>query len=193
MKNLLITIVCLVMFSSLAMAQSPIHFGIKVGANYSNMKADIESVKTKYATGYLGGVFARLDLPAKFVIQPEIYYSLKKSQFEQEVNRNGSTVKVDSDLEKGDIDLALLLGYRLIDLELFNLRLMGGVVNSMNINDNLEEEFDEFEKNSLGYQAGVGADVANFTFDVRYEGSFSEIQDNFKYTGFQLAIGLKFI
>ena len=194
MKNLLITTLSLALFSSVTFAQIPVHFGIKLGANYSSMESDIDAIKTDAAAGFLGGVFARVDLPKNLLIQPEVYYSIKKSTIKTpSIDLNGEPITREDEVEKGDLDLALLLGYKLVDTKLFNLRLMAGAVNSMNVSDNLAKDVEEYEKSSMGYQVGIGADVAKFTFDIRYEGSFGDIQKDVKYKGYQLAIGFKFI
>jgi hypothetical protein len=189
MKKIGILLLSTFLFTAVGYAQSPVHFGVKLGANYSTLETDVSGFSSKYAAGFLGGVFARVDLPKKLVLQPELYYSLKRGEIEAPsvFGVGGGT----TEMEKGDLDAALLLGYRLVDLELFNFRLMGGVVNSFNMNDNLSGG--DFEKSSLGYQAGVGVDLANITVDVRYEGSFGEVTNGIKYKGVQLALGFKFI
>jgi hypothetical protein len=185
MKKTCTLLLATLLITALSYAQSPLHFGVKLGANYSTLEP--EGISSNYALGFLGGVFVRVDLPEKLILQPELYYSLKRSEIELPLGLG----KVDQ--EKGDVDLALLLGYRLVDVELFNFRLMGGVVNSFNMSDNFGATAGEYEKSSLGYQAGLGVDVANITIDARYEGSFGDVITGTKYKGIQLAIGFKFI
>ena len=176
MKKLVAILVVLSTITLTLKAQSPVHFGLKGGTYYSEF-----SGVGKSALGYLGGVFVRIDLPKKFVVQPEVYYSLKR----------GEVSGVDDYIEKSDLDIALLGGYRVIDNTLFNFRLMAGVVNSVNLDK--QDGLGSFEANSLGYSAGLGFDVTKLTFDVRYESSFGDVAPGTKFSGFQLALGFKFI
>ena len=179
MKKVFLVSVVAIFLSINAFAQSPVHFGLKGGAYYADFSPDFDNP----ALGYLGGVFVRFDLPKKIILQPEVYYSLKRSE---NLLSNDFT-------DKGDVDIALLGGYRFVDNKLFKFRLMAGVVNSINVTDNLPAGSEGFESNSLGYSAGLGIDITKLTFDVRYESSFGDVAPGLKFSGFQAALGFKFL
>lgn len=186
MKNILACLVIGLFITQISFAQSPVHFGIKTGANFTSLENTSTNFKYDAAVGYLGGLFVRFDLPKKWIIQPEAYYSVKRNEF----NVPGLSFTQ----EKADVDAVLLLGYRVVDNALFNFRAMAGPYNSFNVGSSLPSfATEEFEKSTLGYQAGLGVDIAFFTLDVRYEGSFSEIQKDLKYSNIQVALGFKFI
>jgi len=204
-------------------AQSPFHFGGKIGMNASSLKViesaskmdSIKKVDFRQFYGFHGGIWARLDIK-KFYVQPELLFSMKGVQYDitkvDPNNVEGTAIK-GVKITLNNIDVPILLGYYLVDLPLFKLRVNAGPIASFIIGGN-QSKLDEVTQavkdkdvNSLyktanwGYQAGVGADIANLTLDLRYEGSlsryqldmgnFAQLKQNLQL--FQISIGYKIL
>ena len=61
---------------SFATANAQFAFGIKAGANFSNVSGDgLDGISTSTLTGFNGGFYVRLPLGHGFAIQPELVYS----------------------------------------------------------------------------------------------------------------------
>jgi hypothetical protein len=68
---------------SFAAANAQIQFGIKAGANFSNLTGDdIGDAKTK--VGFHGGAFVGVPLFSTFSLQPEVVYSDQGAKFSDE-------------------------------------------------------------------------------------------------------------
>lgn len=181
MKKLLFVLV-LVGAVTLANAQSPINVGVKIGGNFANI--DLESSDPSFDAGdlksqfgFVGGGFVRINL-GKISIQPEVLYSQKKFKEEAE----GFT----TEYTLNELDVPVLIGYDLVDAKLVKLRLMAGPVASINLSNEIGggdvdisgDEVDElFESARFGYSVGLSLDVTKLTFDLRYNGSFSDTFD----------------
>jgi len=70
-----------------------------------------------------------------------------------------------------------MVGVKLLEGRKLNLRLHAGPLVSVLLSakggDQAKQE--NFKTLTAGYQAGLGIDIGNLTFDVRYEGSFSDL------------------
>lgn len=66
-----------------------------------------------------------------------------------------------------------------------NLRVMAGPIATVMLTERkndlkvLNPEHYKFNKSNVGFQVGIGIDVARFTFDARYESGLSKINKNF--------------
>jgi len=61
---------------SFATANAQFAFGIKAGANFSNVSGNgLDGISTSTLTGFNGGFYVRLPLGHGFAIQPELVYS----------------------------------------------------------------------------------------------------------------------
>jgi hypothetical protein len=73
MKKLALLIVAGTFFAT---ANAQFAFGIKAGANFSNVNGDgLDGVSTSTLTGFNGGFYVKLPLGHGFAIQPELLYS----------------------------------------------------------------------------------------------------------------------
>jgi opacity protein-like surface antigen len=200
MKKYIFLFLCCLL-SGAAFAQVPIFsIGPKIGANYSTLRNIRDDVRLSsgYFTGFAGGLFARVNI-RRLYIQPEVYFSQKGSNFT--FQQQSTTASHEGKVRLTSIDVPLLVGIRLIDLEVFNLRAMAGPVftNIMDESKNDLEELDpnnyKFNKSNAGYQAGLGLDVGNVTVDLRYEGGLNKINSNFNQRSslFHLSVGLKLL
>ncbi|MBI2730754.1 MAG: PorT family protein [Sphingobacteriales bacterium] len=65
---------------SLTKIYSQINFGIKTGLNISNAKS-INSDNNKARLGFNGGVLSEIEFSKKFILRPELLYSVKGCKF----------------------------------------------------------------------------------------------------------------
>jgi hypothetical protein len=184
-----------------AFAQSPVHFGPKVGLNYSKIRFTEGTRKpdSEYYTGFHGGVFGRLDL-GRLYLQPELIYNEKGTQVTLP-GGTGATGGSTSDVKLKTLDIPVLLGVKLVDAKVANIRMMGGPVFSNTLGqrsevlDRISEKDFSFNKQNVGYQAGIGVDLATITLDARYEGSLKEISSEFgsRPSVFLISLGFKIL
>jgi Outer membrane protein beta-barrel domain len=167
-----------------------IFIGIRGGANFSKLETQdltisrpggsaIDFFKTNSTnrTGYVVGAYARIG--RKVFIQPEVLLSSKGGTFE--ILKNGSTTPVNVNVKFSQIDIPVLIGFKVGPL-----RLNAGPMASLNISqgsqlgDALKAYTTQnvnktIEQATFGFQAGVGLDIRSFNLDLRYESGFSNI------------------
>lgn len=156
------------MFASAQILPS-IQFGLKAGANFSNLN-DV-SVKSDTRTGLLGGVWARFGA-AGFHFQPELYFTSKGSSG-------------DGDSKFTTLDLPLLLGTR-IGVGPIAARVQVGPVVSFVLDEenSLGErlgdvtKFSEYKNQNFALTGGVGVDISKLRADLRYERGLSDVYKN---------------
>jgi len=193
MKKLMIAVCAMVIsYSASAQYDPAFRFGIKAGANLSNINGSNDLSLSQggnafnfkdndnRSLGFVGGVFFRFG--RTFYIQPEVLLSQKGGKFNvfQDGVQNSDN-KVD--VRFSNLDVPVLFGVRVAKFFRVNVGPMASFQMSSNgkINDtfnavtgdNSNAEF----KNRLafGYQAGVGVDFGRLSLDVRYEGNFTDV------------------
>jgi hypothetical protein len=132
MKNYLIAI--LVLFTFSATAQVPYFtIGPKAGASFSKFSADEDQIKEEMKSSLHFGAFARIG--DKVYLQPELLFMNRKGDLSQTAVA-GST----KSLHIKTLDIPVLLGGKLIDTDLFNVRVMAGPVASLALNKDINSE-----------------------------------------------------
>jgi hypothetical protein len=193
MKKLLFAICALIIAQSAHAQYDPgFRFGIKAGANLSNINGSNDlslsdagnafSFKDNdnRSLGFVGGAFFRFG--RNVYIQPEFLLSQKGGRFN--VYKDGvqnSDGKVD--VRFSNLDVPVLFGVRIAKL----LRINVGPMASLRLSNNgkIRDSFDDVTGNNsgaeinnrlaFGYQAGVGLDFGRLSLDVRYEGNFTDV------------------
>ena len=194
MKKLTILFLAVLVSSGLY-AQLP-NFGIKVGATASSINTtDLSSsYDSENLLGYQLGAFVRIN-SGKLYLQPEVLYNLRST------NIVGAAV-VDDLFDVGTIDVPLLLGFKLIDAKVFNIRAFIGPEASFILNKEANDSgfsLDQINDLTWYMQAGVGVDLLFLTFDIRYEKGLSNFIDDYQGSGslknnvFVFSLGLKFM
>jgi hypothetical protein len=174
--------------------------GPKVGASFSKFSTDVDELETQMKNTLHFGAFARIG--KKIYFQPELLINTRKGEMRNsDLDLKAGSVKV------GSLDVPLLVGVKLIDTKVFNIRAMAGPSASMVINKTIEldegwnDDIDLSEDNlrnlNWGFQFGAGVDVLMFALDLRYEiglNNFSTL-DNFdlKNNTFTLSLGWKIL
>lgn len=168
---------------------SPVHVGLKGGANLSDLSFSGSNLDSKYSVGYHAGVFTRLDI-ARFYLQGELLYAQKRSKVEIAAHGNEK-------VKWNTLEVPLLVGYKIYKSQDINFRVFGGGVYSYVLKERtsmlkqLSESFRGFDRSNVGYQAGLGVDFGRLSFDLKYEGALTNISDKFKAkpNSFQASIG----
>jgi hypothetical protein len=165
--------------------------GLRLGANLSQVRGNDLSMTSgntvfnfrnneNRAFGFVGGVFLRFGRTV--FLQPEILISQKGGKYDL-ISDNGNNTKT-VDFRMTNLDLPLLIGVKIGDV----LRINAGPIATFNIgNDGRlgdaiadargESAEQIYNKAVFGYQAGVGFDIGQINFDVRYEGNVNDIID----------------
>jgi len=200
-----IIVILLVLLPAIFTAETmfgQLNIGVKVGYNASKLSANIDSVTTSFKSGMQFGAFVRIG--SKLYLQPELYYTTQGGVFTSNTQNWKQTVKI------GSLDLPVLVGVKVLDLKLVNVRVLAGPEASFVINKSIEEGG---VKNSLGplskgdlssvnwsLQAGAGVDVWKFTLDIRYQVGLSQMVKEVKSYSFDsknnvwvISLGFKII
>jgi hypothetical protein len=182
MKNKLVSLLLMsLMTSSLAFSQ--IKFGIRGGINSSKMNSsnevntgDFKITCPNYSViGYHVGLISQIKL-FNFFIQPELLYSHINNDLNvynlNSANPNEATA-VKQTVNR--IDIPVMVGFKIKIL-----KLEAGPVASFVISNNSDlktiTEYDlQWNKATIGYQAGIGLDVGKIALDVKYEGNLSKL------------------
>lgn len=188
--NIIGATLVMLLFTSMSYAQNRnFKFGVKGGANISNLRGD-DVIATNdptirignadaRLTGFVGGVFLRLG--STLFVQPELLLSQKGGAFNvfrSGVGNDKNTVNV----RFTNLDVPVMFGIRFGDV----FRINAGPVASLRLSENggLRKALndvgagsvkDNFNQAALGYQAGVGFDIGNLSLDLRYEGNVTNI------------------
>jgi hypothetical protein len=185
-KNL---IVAFMLFFSV-LAHSQLNFGIKVGYNSSlslnNVSSitsgsyNLKSVNADLANGFNVGVFGRIPINNLY-FQPELLYNFGSKNYTvtgQDASSNN--VSFGKDVKISTIDIPLLVGYKILDLKVCNLRAFAGPKLRFNAGSTLDftkpsdSKIDlttlekDIKSSQIGLEAGVGIDILMFTLDARY-------------------------
>lgn len=183
-KYLLITALSIFSISSVQAQVPGLNFGIKAGANFANLHSDFKALsKEKGKMGYNVGVFARVGETLYF--QPEINYTTFKSEYSYE----GSAFKPNFK----QMNIPLMVGYKLINTEAFNLHVSAGPDFSYTLNKpNAPTSFD-YKKFTVGGVINAGVDLGSLTIDARYSRGFTKINKGLQEkTGiYNLSVGFK--
>ena len=187
---------------SSAQAQD-IRFGLRAGANYSNLSGNIKNEDTyNNKVGFLGGVMLNVPLLADDLlsIQPEILYSQKG--FENKPTEFSSVLgkqKREGNVNYNYIDVPLLLRFKALGFVAeagpqYSYLLSSNnetkttttpTVGSPTVSETKDKnDVSGLNRNELGYLAGVGYEATNgLSLNLRYTGAFSDFvkSDNSTY------------
>ena len=182
-------------------AQSAVTFGPKVALTYSNLLSSDRRINEDAFVGLAAGAFVRIKIGRAY-LQPEGYFTTKGSNLTFSSGPNDpNQAEASGKVRLSSFDVPLLLGVRLVDAKSFNIRLMGGPVASFLLRENrndmslLDMESYSYSKSNIGFQAGMGFDIGNLTFDARYEGGLNAVNSSFnqRTSLFQFGVGFKIL
>ena len=169
-KALLISILALVS----VVAQAQFTFGPKVGFNAQKLTVDQSTITTDFKNNFNFGAFVRIG--DKFYLQPEVNYFTTGTVFKRVEVNNLSPFEQDITLQ--NIQIPLFIGFKIIDLELFNLKatasptaniVIGKTIESISTGTFIEPiKKSDISDVNWGFQFGAGMDVLMFAIDVQY-------------------------
>lgn len=186
-----IILICTVLLTTWFFASAQFNFGVKGGYNSSlnldNVSAvpsgtyTLNNVSGELANGFHAGVFARFDVGNKIYLQPELLYALQNKRYNLTLqDATNPSFTVDKFVTFSTIDVPVLVGYKIVDLKLFNLRAFLGPKFRLNAGSSLDfknlssgatlnenELKGEFRNAALGLEVGAGVDLFMFTIDAR--------------------------
>ncbi|NQT76654.1 MAG: PorT family protein [Bacteroidetes bacterium] len=166
-----------VFLASITFAQFTI--GPKIGFTMSKLNTNFENVKEEAKSGFQFGAFARYG--DKLYVQPELMFVTKGGIIKSEtLLSTKTTVKLST------MQIPVMVGYRLLNLNVVNLRVMGGpafsfitdkeiTLSTGNVTETIEDN--NIKDAIWSIQLGAGVDVLMFTLDVRYEWGLNNIYD----------------
>jgi hypothetical protein len=168
MKKILL-VTAAILITSLAYPQA-FTFGPLAGFNASKLTTDIPELSQEAKAHFLFGAFARVG--KKFYVQPELVYTVKGG-----LSREDDIPGAETNIKLNQLEVPLMVGYKLINLEVINLRAMAGPVmgfitdKEINPNDKVQDPIDSewFKDTQWGLQLGAGIDILFLTIDIRYE------------------------
>lgn len=175
---------------SVTFINAQLNFGIKAGYNSSlslgNISSvtsgdyDLTDVKSELNNGFHAGIWARIG--NKFYVQPELLYAMGKKEYTvtlQDAMNNDITY--DKFVNISTVDIPLLVGYKLLDKKMANLRVFAGPKLRLDAGSSLrfdnvvsggtitkEDLIKDVKKSQIGLEIGAGVDVLMFTLDARY-------------------------
>jgi hypothetical protein len=207
------TLLILFLFSGMIYGQGPLTFGIKAGMNISKLPATysadtVKNLISKNIYGAQAGIFLRIAIK-KLYIQPEMYFSMKGGELSYDLSKKNSDSimgTVNKKFTLYNVDIPIMIGYSLIDKDMFKFRAMAGPVASFNLTKNIDVSKtsgiksdiakDDLNSAIWSLQAGLGVDIWKLTFDARYEFGLNEVSnvtaESMKSRAILLSLGLKF-
>ncbi|MCL6261191.1 PorT family protein [Aquiflexum sp. TKW24L] len=171
MKHLLFLISAIILSFSV-MAQD-FSIGPKAGISTANIKVNgdgFESGDSEF--GYHLGLFVRMGGSSIFM-QPEILFT----------STGGSVIKTDNNGVQTDfnanfnrLDIPIMFGLKFLNF----FRVQAGPIASVLVDYQIEDALKvpvevDYKTSSFGYQAGLGMDLGNLIFDLKYESSLSKM------------------
>ena len=210
MKKTFLLIAALLMMGSAAFAGGgfDIAIGPKVGYQTTKLSYDKADIKSGFANHFTAGLFGRVTI-GRIYVQPEVLYFKTSNVFDATVTGVESDnlfnlptgANLNLTLNRMNLQVPILLGVNIIDLDLITLRAQVGptanfVLKSQTLYDKTytiggqhaelenttsDENFDP-KTIAWGLQAGLGVDVWRLTLDVNYNFGLSKMFKNLNNT-----------
>jgi len=175
MKKIMLTIMALLMIN---LAYGQFTLGPRVGLSSSSIKFDPftiggATISSGDATaGFHVGIFSRITLGFLY-IQPEALFT----QSGGEITLDDGVLEEIREVKFTKLDFPVMLGTHFLKV----FRVQAGPTLSLLLDataEGLEEEIKSgYNDATIGYQAGIGLDLWNLVFDVKYEGNLSTFGD----------------
>jgi hypothetical protein len=145
--------------------------GPKIGYSTSKLSTDFDDIKESAKNNFQIGAFMRFG--KKLYLQPEAFYATSGGILKHEDTGLEESIKLKN------LCVPVLVGFKLINAKVFNLRLLAGpsanfILNKEFDSDNLnliQEPLQDsnFKNIAWGMDVGAGVDIFFLTLDLRYE------------------------
>ncbi|MEX0883936.1 MAG: porin family protein, partial [Cyclobacteriaceae bacterium] len=149
--------------------------GPKLGVSQGNIKVNgTEFSSGNEKLGYHLGLFARLG-GNRIFIQPEVLYTNTGGEFYSQQNNTNITYTASFDR----LDIPMMAGFKFARV----LRVQAGPVMTFILDSEFTSSGQsivdpDYNSSTLGYQAGIGLDIANMILDFKYEGALGKHADS---------------
>lgn len=170
-----------VMILATSLAFGQISLGPKIGFNTSELTTDLDDITSEMDNSFNFGVFLRLG--KKIYVQPEVNWITRGGVFKKP--EIGDFKPINQEIEMKTIEIPALLGWRIINFGVGNIRIMAGpsasIVLDKTVSTSNEDDFlnpikdSDLEDMIWGFNLGAGVDVLMFTLDVRYQMGLNEV------------------
>lgn len=187
-----LTTALLIIVTLSVFGEGPANIGIKFGTNTSTMFTNFDdvlnqSILEEDVNNYLAGAFIRLNL-GRIYFQPEAYFNTKGGIIRS--NTGIEQTNVESPYTVFDyqtLDVPVLLGVKLINGKLINLRIHCGPVFSYVTANSFVTDISDFNEADLndrfmGWQIGAGIDVWFLSVDARIENNNQLLSNTSSYS-----------
>jgi len=180
MKKLTLLIITFLM-TGMSYAQFTV--GPQIGFASSNLTMNIDSISSNAKSNFVFGAFARFG--KKIYLQPEVNWSTSGSVIKYPSFGDPSPVSQTVNIKS--IQVPLSLGWRMINLKVFNFRIYGGVTPSFITDISIDTENgdgteylvpDDFKNVLWNYQVGAGVDVFFLALNVSWMGGMTDVFAN---------------
>lgn len=150
--------------------------GPKAGISSANINVNgdgFESGSNEF--GYHLGLFVRMGGSAIFM-QPELLFTSTGGSV---IKTDNNGVKTDFNANLNRLDIPVMFGLKFLKF----LRVQAGPIASILVDYKIEDALSvpvevDYNTSTFGYQAGLGLDIGNLIFDLKYESSLSKISKN---------------
>jgi len=162
------------------------NFGVKAGANFSKFSVSKSEIEYSFQPGFDLGLFARVKFN-KWYVQPELVYSYQVSKAKD----------VDTKPHSHNLNIPVLLGYKVLDVKMTNVRVFLGPEFNYVLSESTEVDL-RTPANIMG-SIGAGVDIAMLTIDLKYGYAFNKAvkDDTFDINPhnnvFSIHLGWKFL
>jgi len=176
--------------------------GPKIGYTTSKLSSDVGDIKESVNHNFQIGAFVRFG--KKLYVQPELYYATSGGTLKV----NGLSGTDDIKIKLNNLSIPVLVGYKIINAKVVNLRIMAGPVANFILDKKVDAEVvldyledSDFKNVAWGIDVGAGVDVFFLTLDLRYEFGLNNIYnppDNAKFQSiksnvFIVSLGFKLL
>jgi hypothetical protein len=178
----LTTVLIVLLFSGTMFGQ--FHFGPQVGYTASNLTVSGSDIVNNLKSNFLIGAFARFG--EKIYVQPEVNWLTQGSSFSYQPSLD-DPLNVEQSIKLNSIQVPLSVGWRVINLKVVNIRVMGGITANFITNVVIDNDppsgsdywitQDDFKNVQWQWQLGAGVDVFMFALDVKYFGGINDIMN----------------
>ncbi len=199
MKRIVLAIVIL----SMALTSSAqFVLGVKAGYAASTLPTNLPDISDQVKSNFLIGVFTRFG--KKLIVQPEAYFATSGAIYKD-------TLGGKQDIKLKNLDIPVLVGFKLIDAKVFKFRVLVGPVASFVLGKDVSYtdvgtvtskiEASQLKDIIWKFDAGLGIDVLFLTLDVRYEWGLNNIYKpatgmesfDIKNNVFNISLGFKIL
>jgi len=199
MKKLLLSASAALLVAAAAPAAHAqgVRFGVKAGANLSNLSGDlVNQDQYKNRFGFHGGVMVNFGLGDVISIQPEVLYSQKGFKYgDQQFTVLGNTYRNTGNVRYDYLDVPILVRVRAAGLFFevgpqYSYLLKASTNREQTLNGNNVSNIgsgttnlDNVRRSEIGYVGGLGFQASNGVMvGLRYNGAFTDFAKNSSYS-----------